>query len=212
MEHQQELVLKAQQGEAQALAELRNQLQPPLLGILLARGAGQLEAEEILADLWSDCVPGAAEGTPLLARFKNGASLLAWLARVAVNRWIDRRRREARTESQAPVEFDEMPGCPTTPADNILQAALRDSLRTAFAACSSEAILMLRLVYLHGLTQREVGRMVGWSEPKTSRALSRAMQQIQQQTLKHLKAISPGLELRWEDFLELCDSQEIDFL
>lgn len=208
----QQLMRKAQQGDAEALAGLRDELQPALLGILLSRGAGRSEAEEILADLWSDCVPGTGEGAPLLAKFNGNASPLGWLARVAINRSIDRKRRRAKFDSEMEIDFDEMPGCPTVLEDNQLHALLRESLKAAFASCPREAVLMLRLVYLHGLTQREVGRMAGWTESKTSRTLSQTMKQIEQLTLKYLKEKSPLLELTWEDLVALCASPEVDFL
>jgi RNA polymerase sigma factor (sigma-70 family) len=212
IEPQQQLVRQAQQGDAEALARLRDDLQPALLGILLSRGAGRSEAEEILADLWSDCVPGVGDATSLLAKFNGSASPLGWLARVAINRWIDAQRRRARFETDAEIDFDELPGCPTILADNQLHAALRASLRAAFASCPPEAVLMLRLVYLHDLTQREAGQLLGRTESKTSRALAQTMAQIKKQTLDHLRQHQPHLELTWEDFLTLCASREIDFL
>src|SRR5215471_15252044 len=51
-------VRKCQDGEPMALAELRARCHQPLLNILLARGASRTEAEDLLADLWADCVPG----------------------------------------------------------------------------------------------------------------------------------------------------------
>lgn len=212
IEPQQQLMRQAQQGDAEALARLRDDLQPALLGILVSRGAGRSEAEEILADLWSDCVPGAGDATSLLAKFNGSASPLGWLARVAINRWIDAQRRRARFETDAEIDFDELPGCPTVLADNQLHAALRASLRAAFASCPPGAVLMLRLVYLHDLTQREAGQLLGWTESKTSRALAQTMAQIKKQTLDHLRQRQPHLELTWEDFLTLCASREIDFL
>ena len=212
IEPQQQLMHRAQRGDGHALAGLREALQPSLLGILLARGAARSEAEEILADVWSDCVPGADGGTTLLAKFNGTASPLGWLARVAINRWIDGQRRRSKWESDAEIDFDDLPGCPTVVADNRLHAALSESLRAAFASCDSEALLLLRLVYLHDLTQKEVGRLLDWTESKASRALAQAMAHIEKQTLKHLRKEHPHLELTWVDFLALCASPEIDFL
>ena len=202
----------AQHGDGEALADLRDHFQSPLFSILLSRGASPTEAEEILADLWSDCVPGAAARQPVLAKFAGNSSPLGWLARVAVNRWIDAKRRRARFDCETPIDFDDLPGCPTVLEDNQLHVLLRESLKAAFASCPGEAVLMLRLVYLHGLTQREVGRMAGWTESKTSRTLSQTMKQIEQLTLKYLKEKSPLLELTWEDLVALCASPEVDFL
>ena len=60
---------------------------------------------------------------------------------------------------------------------------LRDIPQAAFARCPAEAMVLLRLVYLHGLTQREIVR-TSWSESKVSRLLSDAMVQIESNTLR----------------------------
>ena len=62
-------------------------------------------------------------------------------------------------------------------------------------------MVLLRLVYLHDLTQREIVRMLGWSESKVSRFLARAMKEIETHTLKELKKRDPWLELSWQDFV-----------
>src|SRR6185503_12423903 len=100
----------------------------------------------------------------------------------------------------------------TLDRDDLLVEMLRDSLQSAFAACPAEDMLMLRLVYLHGLTQRELMKMWGWSESKVSRKLSSAMQQIEETTLKTLKQKDPWLDLKWQDFVDLCETHQVGFL
>jgi RNA polymerase sigma factor (sigma-70 family) len=173
-----EQVRKAQQGDAEALAALHDKCHSSLVSILLARGANPTEADDVLADLWSDCVPSAPEKASLLAKFGGKFSVLSWLARVASNRWIDLKRRGAKFAGREEIDFDDLPGNPTALEDDLLLNLLRDSLRSGFALCPGEAMIMLRLVYMHGLTQREVGRMLGWTESKTSRTLSLSMELI----------------------------------
>ena len=96
--------------------------------------------------------------------------------------------------------------------DDTLMELLRESLRAAFAGCAAGDLIRLRLVYLHGLTQREVGNLFGQSESKTSRALSLAMERIKIRTLQELKRRDSRLELAWEDFLGLCAADTPDFL
>jgi len=207
-----ERVRRAQQGDPEALAALREICHPHLVNILLARGANQTETEDILADIWSDCVPGAGDRPSLLAKFGGKFSLLSWLARVACNRWIDLKRRGAKQADSEDADMDALQGCPTVLEDDQLLEMLRESLRAAFARCSVEALIMLRLVYLHGLTQREVGSLFGWHESKTSRVLSQAMEQIKMSTLQNLKRRDPRLELAWEDFLGLCAEEDMEYL
>jgi len=141
----------------------------------------------LLADLWSDCVPGADDRPSLLEKFSGKCSLQGWLATVATNRWIDLKRRHSRrveisSASSGEGEedaFERLPADVAAYQEDTLVELLRESLRAAFAHCPAEAMVLLRLVYLHGVTQREVVRMLGWSEAKVSRLLSRAMEQIE---------------------------------
>ena len=71
---------------------------------------------------------------------------------------------------------------------------------------------MLRLVYLHGISQREVCRMWGWNEAKVSRHLSAAMETIEAETLLRLRQKDPWLKLTWQDFVDLCETHQIGFL
>jgi hypothetical protein len=53
------LVARCLHGDVDALAELREKYHGPLLAILLSRwGSNRTEVEDMLADLWGDCVPG----------------------------------------------------------------------------------------------------------------------------------------------------------
>src|SRR6266566_10082216 len=106
-------VSKCRQGDVEALAELRDQCHGSLLGILLSRGAGRTEAEDLLADLWSDCVPGNDDRPSILEKFSGKCTLQGWLATVATNRWIDLKRRQARHlevshNGSGPAEHDHL--------------------------------------------------------------------------------------------------------
>src|SRR5436190_12210129 len=89
-------IARCQHGDPEALGELRNRFQTPILQTLLARGATRTEAEDLLADLWADCVPGADDKPSLLEKFNGKSTLQGWLTTVATNRWIDFKRRGAK--------------------------------------------------------------------------------------------------------------------
>ena len=212
-------VRRCQQGDPAALAELREKLHPALFNILRARGATLDETEELLADLWGDCVPKNNDEPALLDKFSGKCSVQAWLATVATRRWIDLKRKQVRhRETSLSVREGERDPIENLPApgaliqEDALVEILRASLRTAFATCSPMDLLMLRLVYLHGLSQRELMRMWGWSESKVSRHLSHAMEQIEQTTLQHLKQKDSWLDLTWQDCVDLCETHRIGFL
>ena len=54
--------------------------------------------------------------------------------------------------------------------------------------------------------------MLHWNESKMSRVLSEAMSQIERNTLRELKKRDPLLELTWQDFLDLCEIEQVGFL
>ncbi|HEV2208300.1 MAG TPA: RNA polymerase sigma factor [Verrucomicrobiae bacterium] len=213
-------VLRCKEGDLRALGELRTECQDGLAAVLRARGASAGEAEDILADLWADCVPGAAERPSLLEKFSGRTTLPRWLATVATNRWLDFKRRQARLE---PLSAEDAQGetlvreGQETPlarpeGDSSLAWLLEESLRAAFGRASAQALVLLRLVYLYDLSQREVGRMLGWSESKVSRYLSEALRQLQEVTLSEMHRRDRWLELSWQDFVDLCEAQQIGFL
>jgi RNA polymerase sigma factor (sigma-70 family) len=108
--------------------------------------------------------------------------------------------------------LDTLPALDPTPKDEALASLLLESLRRAFRSSPPQSLLLLRLVYLHGLTQREVCHMLGWTEAKVSRTLSAAMHEIERATLRHLASRDPLLKLTWPDFVELCEVHQTGFL
>ena len=208
------------EGDGTALAELRAQCHGPLLGILRTRGASATEADDILADLWSDCVRQPGERPSLLEKFSGRTPLLSWLATVATNRWVDVKRRQARSvptlsDGSEALEVAAGPVQNRAGACDREEALVRlvgESLRAAFRRCSTQALVLLQLVYVHELSQREVGCMLGWSESKTSRFLSSALEQLETDTLQELRRRDRWLELSWEDLVELCETHQIGFL
>jgi len=213
------LVERCQQGDRDALAELRENNHDSVRNILVARGVTQAEAEEVLAEVWAKCVAGDEEHPSLLEKFNLSGRLQSWLARVATNRWLDGKRRDKfRGEPPAPEDgsqttfINRFPETRREDPDSTLVELLRESLKAGFARCRPEALVMLRLVYLHDVTQREVMRMVGWGEAKVSRTLSQAMDQIREETLRQLKEREPLLTLRWQDFEDMCETEQGGFL
>ncbi len=213
-------VRKCQEGNPEALAAMRDRHHALLQNILRSRGASLTEAEDVLADLWCDCVPGPGERPSLLEKFSGKCSLRGWLATVVTNRWVDVRRRQARQAELGGLaggggtgeSLETLPAADPLPREDGLVRLLADSLRAGFAHCQPEAVVCLRLVHLHGLTQREVVKLLGWSESKVSRFLSQALEQIQRQTLRELKRQDPWLELGWQDFVDLCETHRLGFL
>ena len=195
---------------APAAAELRKRYHGRIVAVLCARGANPTEAEDLVADMWSDCFAARPDRQTLLGKYQGRCALESWLLTVATHRLVDLKRRQAFRVDIAPSDrgsddfFDRRPQPETVSSEKHLLKLLREAIRNAFAKRDSESVLMLKLVHLHQLTQREIARMWGWHESKVSRALEVARRNIARDILSELKRIDPWLELRWEDFLELC--------
>ena len=197
-------------GNSTAAAELRGRYHGRLLAVLCARGASATEAEDLVADLWSDCFAAPPDRQTLLSKYQGRCALESWLLTVATNRLIDLKRKQSfRVEVPASDRssgdfFDSRPQTESVPNEESVLKLLRAAIRNAFSKRDSESVLMLKLVHLHQLTQREIARMWGWHESKVSRTLELAREKIARDILVELKRADPWLELRWEDFLELC--------
>jgi RNA polymerase sigma factor (sigma-70 family) len=218
LDEERRLVEQSQRGDTSALETLRDRYYGALMNILVARGANPAEAEDVLGEVWAQCVPGGEERPSLLEKFNGKCRLQNWLCRVATNRWLDWKRRGKHIgETPAPEEgqttfVNRVPAPLTEGLDGTLVGLLRQSLQAAFARCPPHTLVLLHLVYRHGVSQRELMRMLNWSESKVSRALSHAMDAIKTDTFAELKQRDPWLQPTWEDFLDLCASEPLGFL
>ncbi len=210
--HEQDLgfVQRVLAAEPAAAAELRTRYHGKLVGVLRARGANQTEAEDLVADLWTDCFAPRGNRQTLLTKYQGRCALESWLLTVATNRLVDLKRRqsfrvEVPSSPDSPDDFFDRRAQPEKPtSEKPLLNLLREAIQSAFAKQDEDAILMLKLVHLHQLTQREIARMWGWHESKVSRTLEVTRQNVARIILTELKKVDPWLELRWEDFVELC--------
>ena len=207
------------EGEDDALARIQEELSPPLTADLIARGASPEEAEDILGTIWHQCTRDPVAGRPsLLEKFSGTASLRSWLGRVALNRLIDlqrRKRKVVQVEDRDPTQtsfFARQPAPPPRQLDDAFALLLHSSLQSAFASCPPERLLMLELVYLHGVRQMDLAPMWGCDAATISRHMGQAMAQIRKETLRQLRQLEPSLRLEWEDLAGLCEAGQIRFL
>jgi len=212
--HEQDLgfVQRVLSGEPAAASELRSRYNGKLVGVLRARGANQTEAEDLVADLWTDCFAPRGNRPTLLTKYQGRCALESWLLTVATNRLVDLKRRQSFRVDVPPSPdspedfFDRRPHPEKVTSEKPLLNLLREAIQRAFARQDEDAVLMLKLVHVHQLSQREISRMWGWHESKVSRTLDTTRQSVAKIILLELKKVDPWLELRWEDFVELCAS------
>lgn len=198
-------------GDEKAASDLRGRYHSKLTSILCARGASVTEADDLLSDLWSDCFGAAGTDRRLLMKYQGRCALESWLVTVATNRLIDLKRRQAfrrdlpnRSSPDAAANFDLLPGETAASSEVSLLDLLRRLVRQAFSTCDEETLLMLKLVHIYQITQREIGRMWDWHESKVSRALENAREKIKTTVLSEIKRTDPWLTLGWDDFSDLC--------
>jgi RNA polymerase sigma factor (sigma-70 family) len=207
-----DLVQQCIEGSEEAIGELKRSLTPFLSKVLASYGASKDEIDEILAQLWGDCLVGPR---PLFHVFNGRSALKSWLTAICVNRWISLKRREAQhTRAIHSLTIDaERPSASgrsaTSHPDSSIIEILGPALQQAFAACDVEEMVLLQLVHMHGVTQREIASLWKWHESRVSRHIKRAEAKIAEHTLRTVKETDPYLELGWQDFVELCRCVEV---
>jgi RNA polymerase sigma factor (sigma-70 family) len=196
-------------GKPAAWENLRAQLHEPLMAALIARGATPIEAADVLADLWGDTVLKSGD-RGLLERYDGSHSLRAWLGCIATHRLVDLKRRQ-RFSGEIPAvadgepnDFDALPCRAELAADGALLGLMRDALQEALRELAPETRLFLRLVYLEGITQRELASIWRCDESKISRQMRAGMSHIAERTLTLVRLRDPYLAITWDDFVALC--------
>lgn len=188
---------------------LVNGLDQKLRSVLARRGANETQAKDLIADLWSDCFTPSGNSR-LLLKYSGKSSLDTWLATVLTHRWLDRVRRERRIQQ---LEFDsqnvEQSGLGNRTSDPDLETLLYNALQYGFSRCDPESLVMLQLVHVHGISQRQVAFVWGISEFKISRRLSKTVQSIRKLTVTWLREQDPLLDFGWDDVVELCSAGDL---
>src|SRR5439155_2094193 len=161
-----QISLAALSGNSAANTKMHHKHYASMLGTLMNRGTDKQltrsEVEECVGDLWSDCFGGTNSKSALLEKFSGDGSLRAWLITVGLHRLIDIARRKrfhhdiAAHEKTSSVDpMDKIPAADVLTPDADLVSLLRSSLKNALARSNREHLLLLYLVYLHGIKQRE---------------------------------------------------------
>lgn len=211
-----EFAQRALEGEREASQEFLSQYGPTLERVLMSRGVDRVAAQDLVADIMAECF-GAGKGgqtTPLLQKFEGRSSLSTWLIRITWNRWLDLKRRDKFRGDLPEYDDDEARGVDKfdrvadDPDENLLDKDLSNlmakAIRAAFDSLEPETLLMLKLSFLHGVSQTVLARMWQVDQTRISRTLSAAREQIARVTMQEIKKADAKLELEWDDFKRLC--------
>lgn len=208
-----ELAKECLSGMEEAWERIHSLYHSSLASLLISRGATPSEAEDLLAEFWMDLAGLGRSPEPLLERFQGTGTLKSWFGTVVMNRFIARRRRKRLMVDLGGVDaFTELlertAYSSSREVESDLAEAMRESLLKAWRKCPPEFRVMLQLLHLEAITQREIAALWGWHESKVSRALESTLKGIRRDTLANFKALDPESGLRWRDFVELGNLYE----
>jgi RNA polymerase sigma factor (sigma-70 family) len=186
-------------------------LRPELIRVLEIRGTSNSKAEEIVADVLGECFgsrkrSSRASTDRILELYRGDSPLVAWLLKACYNRMVDDHRR-SRTD---PID-DEMSAEASKRADADVVKRVSIALEHAFLKVDPLALIFLRLVYLHGVKQRELAFAWRCHEATVSRLISQGLKTLRDEALAFLRKKSSFVELEWSDLLAICENPP-DFL
>lgn len=212
-----ELVDRAVNGDEEAVREFQEEFQPMLERVMMSRGVDRVQAQDLVADIIAECFGAGKKGQtrPLLEKFEGRSSLSTWLIRITWNRWLDLKRRDKfrgelpaydDEEDRGGDRFDRVEGEDSGEdlLDEDLSELMGRAIREAFESLEPEVLLMLKLSYLHGISQTVIARMWQCDQTRVSRALTAAREQIATETMRVIREADSELQLEWDDFHRLC--------
>ena len=202
-----EFAQKCLEGDAAAIEELQRDFGPIIAAYLVHRGASARQAHDITDALWADCLATRASFRPRLATYNGQAPLQIWLKTVALNQLIklhgqEKRRLEISIDHQ--VGQAPHPPAPELATEAPLLVLMRSALEAAFQKCAAEDFVLLQLAHTDGLRHEELARMFECVPSTISRRLVLAQEEIAAETIRFIRQADPLVELKWEDFVELC--------
>jgi RNA polymerase sigma factor (sigma-70 family) len=209
--------LECLEGKSSSITHFQQTYSPKVLKFLRKSGASDRETQEIVDDLWTDCVSPTATRGPKLMRYDGSCSLQTWLNTVALNNYISLKRREERRRRLMPRSLDdsgpdgEGSGSVSVgetwdeePEMEPLLAIMKTAIDAAFQECDAEDFVLLQLRHCDQLKGKELGVMFQCDTATISRRVKLAQKKINDATLSHIKKTDSWLDLKWKDFVEMC--------
>lgn len=211
-----DLVDKAIAGDDAAVRAFQEEYQPMLERVMMSRGVERTQAQDLVADIIAECFGAGKKGQtrPLLEKFEGRSSLSTWMIRITWNRWLDLKRRDKfrgelpsyeDDDDRSGDRFDRVAGNDEEPLlDEDLSDLMGRAIKHAFDSLDPDVLLMLKLSYLHGISQTLISRMWRCDQTRVSRSLTSARSQIASETMQFIQNQDADLQIDWEDFQKLC--------
>lgn len=177
-----DLIKRAQSGDTAALCLLAENHQQRIYALALRFCRNHAEAEDLSQEVW-------LKAFAAIRSFRGEASFHTWLRHIAVNTFLDHKRRvRHRRESAAGAEFELLEAIdgagagvtPTTPEEDIQRKILVDRVTAALAELPARQRLMLLLKHYEGMTYEEIASACGCSVGTVKKSLFRTLTKLRQ--------------------------------
>jgi RNA polymerase sigma factor (sigma-70 family) len=212
------LVKRALSGDERAADKIYN-LRSQLVSYLTSKGAPEGSiSDDIVADFLGDCF-GASERSArastdrLLETYKGTGPLIAWLKASCWKKFLDNARRFKATPLPDDEDLDTSPAGDSAAAsvEPEVKARILAALEYAFDEIDSLQLIFLRLVYIEGVSQKDVAAVFDCDGSKVSRQLNEGLKALRRKTDSFQKRYVDSFKLEWPDLLAICQSPP-DFL
>lgn len=165
------IVLAARRGDEEAFRDLYEAHREPVWRLINSLVGDPVQAQDVLQNVFLKAFRG-------LAGFRFQSCLLTWIYRIARNECLNHlRKRDAELFSLASIVGgrDEINGTRVSHAQQERQAALRDAvLQLPF---KMREVIVLK--YMHDLSYKEIGRVLGCPTGTVASRLARALAELE---------------------------------
>jgi len=184
-----ELVLKAQQGDIHAFDVLVERYHGKIYGLTYNMTSNREDAEDLTQDIF-------VKAYQALPRFKGNSSFYTWLYRIAVNKTINYRKKRNRKRALSLDQFDHDIkldevyhdlASKGSPLRNLSLSELQKKLNEAMLNLSEKHRTVVVLHDMQGIPHEEIAKMVGASVGTIRSRLFYARRQLQAELSEFMK-------------------------
>ncbi len=176
-----ELVLKAQQGDVHAFDQLVERYHGKIYGLTYNMTSNREDAEDLTQEIF-------VKAFQALPRFKGKSSFYTWLYRIAVNKTINYRKKRNRKRAMSLDQFDQEIKTDEvyhdltskgSPLRNLSLTELQKKLNEALESLSEKHRTVVVLHDMQGIPHEEISKIVGASVGTIRSRLFYARRQLQ---------------------------------
>jgi len=176
---EQSLIEAAKGGSAEAFARLIAPHRRRIYAVCYDLTGSHDDAQDVAQETFIKAYKG-------LANFAANAAFSTWLYRIAVNAWIDHRRRTARHDAQDGFELDEFQDGEAQPDTLAHSAMIAEHIGRAVERLSPQQRAVFVLRHYHELALAEIAASLGVTEGTVKTLLFRALKRLRE-LLRHYR-------------------------